>query len=120
MDSWTLSIIDFFKSFKIRLSLLVAASDLAPPGARRTTITPVEIELEDINDNQPKFLDNKYRATVAETVPLVPPPPIVQITAIDQDAGLNSALRYSIIGGNEDKLFDLDPATGILYPVRFI
>jgi len=46
------------------LTLLVAASDLAPPGARRTTITRVEIELEDINDNQPKFLVNSYRATV--------------------------------------------------------
>ena len=99
------------------MTLLVAASDLAPPGARRTTITPVEIHLEDINDNQPKFLDNNYRATVAETVPLLPPPPIVQITAIDHDAGLNSALRYSIIGGNEDGLFTLDAATGILYPV---
>ena len=98
------------------LTLLVAASDLAPPGARRTTITPVEIQLEDINDNQPKFLDNRYRATVAETVPLVPPPPIVQITAIDQDAGLNSALRYSIIDGNEEGLFVLDSSSGILYP----
>ena len=46
------------------LTLLVAASDLAPPGARRTTITRVEIQLEDINDNQPKFLVNSYRATV--------------------------------------------------------
>lgn len=101
------------------MTLLVAASDLAPPGARRTTITPVDIHLEDINDNQPKFLDNNYRATVAETVPLLPPPPIVQITAIDNDAGLNSALRYSIIGGNEDGLFTLDPATGILYPVSY-
>ena len=99
------------------LSLLVAASDLAPPGARRTTITPVEIRLDDINDNQPKFLVNSYRATVAETVPLLPPPPIVQITAVDQDAGLNSALRYDIIGGNEEGLFRLDPTTGILYPV---
>lgn len=37
------------------LTLLVAASDLAPPGARRTIIMPVEILLEDINDNQPTF-----------------------------------------------------------------
>jgi hypothetical protein len=100
------------------LTLLVAASDLAPPGARRTTIMPVEIQFEDINDNQPKFLDNTYRATVAETVPLVPAPPIVQITAIDNDAGMNSALRYTIIEGNEDGLFTLDSVTGILYPVN--
>ena len=102
------------------LILLVAATDLAPPGARRTTITPVDIELEDINDNQPKFLDNRYRATVAETVPLVPPPPIVQITAIDLDAGMNSALRYSIIDGNKEGLFTLDSTSGILYPVSTI
>ncbi|KAI9552006.1 hypothetical protein GHT06_022343 [Daphnia sinensis] len=98
------------------MTLLVAASDLALPGVRRTTIMPVEVHLEDINDNQPKFLDNTYRATVAETVPLLPPPPIVQITAIDHDAGLNSALRYSIIEGNEEGLFTLDASTGILYP----
>lgn len=98
------------------MTLLVAASDLALPGVRRTTIMPVEVYLEDINDNQPKFLDNTYRATVAETVPLLPPPPIVQITAIDHDAGLNSALRYSIIEGNEEGLFTLDATTGILYP----
>ncbi|XP_057377761.1 cadherin-87A-like [Daphnia carinata] len=98
------------------MTLLVAASDLALPGVRRTTIMPVEVSLEDINDNQPKFLDNTYRATVAETVPLLPPPPIVQITAIDHDAGLNSALRYSIIEGNEEGLFTLDATTGILYP----
>jgi Cadherin domain len=99
------------------ITLLVAASDLAPPGTRRTTIIPVEIHLDDVNDNDPKFLVNNYRATVAETVPLLPPPPIVQVTAIDQDAGLNSALRYDIIGGNDDGLFRLDPLTGILYPV---
>lgn len=46
------------------VTLLVAASDLAPPGARRTTIIPVEVQLEDINDNEPKFLVNTYRATV--------------------------------------------------------
>lgn len=98
------------------MTLLVAASDLAPPGARRTTITPVEIQLEDINDNQPKFLIRTYRATVAETVPLVPSPPIVQITAVDHDIGINSLLRYSIISGNDDGYFRLDPTTGILYP----
>jgi hypothetical protein len=77
------------------LTLLVAASDLAPHGAGRATIMPVEILLEDINDNQPKFLDNTYRATVAETVLLLPPPLIVQITAIDHHSGMNSALLLS-------------------------
>ena len=100
-----------------QITLLVAASDLAPPGARRTTIIPVEITLDDVNDNDPKFMVNSYRATVAETVPLQPPPPIVQVTAIDGDADLNSALRYDIVDGNEDGLFRLDPLTGILYPV---
>ena len=99
------------------MTLLVAASDLAPPGARRTTIVQVEIELDDVNDNDPKFLVNSYRATVAETVPLLPPPPIVQISAMDKDAGINSALQYHIIGGNDDGLFRLDSLTGILYPV---
>ena len=77
----------------------------------------MEIELEDVNDNDPKFLVNNYRATVAETLPLLPPPPIVQITAVDLDAGINSALRYNIIGGNDEGLFRLDSETGILYPV---
>ena len=80
-------------------------------------VVQVEIELEDVNDNDPELLVNTYRATVAETVPLLPPPPIVQVTAVDLDAGINSALRYNIIEGNDEGLFRLDPETGILYPV---
>ena len=98
------------------MTLLVAASDLATLGARRTTIVPIEISLVDVNDNVPAFLVKIYRAVVAETIPFLPPPPIVQVTAIDRDAGINSALRYEITDGNEDGLFRLDPVTGILYP----
>lgn len=37
------------------------------------------------------------------------------IKAFDQDLGVNAALRYELIAGNERKLFSLDPRNGTLY-----
>ena len=99
------------------LTLLVAASNQFPSVSHRITIVPVEIVLSDENDNAPKFLSNSYRSSVAETVAFLSPPPIVQVTAIDKDIGLNSELFYNITNGNDDGLFRLDPWTGIMYPV---
>ena len=36
--------------------------------------------------------------------------------AVDNDEGLNGEVTYTIIGGNTDQSFTLNPETGILYP----
>lgn len=66
------------------------------------------IELEDENDNSPKFSQKQFVATVSEgnnkgTF-------AAQVHAFDSDAGSNARLRYHIVDGNHDNAFVIEPA----------
>lgn len=79
---------------------------------------PVEIHLTDVNDNEPVFVQSHYVASVAENAAVTPPAAILQVAALDKDAGDFGAVRYYILDGNKNGFFMLDPDTGILYPAR--
>ncbi|XP_047099103.1 cadherin-87A [Schistocerca piceifrons] len=98
-----------------RVTVQVIASDSAPPDQRRTVAVPVYIKLLDENDNPPVFSQRNYPALIVDNLPLQPPPPIVKCHAEDPDEGVNGAVRYKIISGNEGDVFHLDPVSGILY-----
>ncbi|KAK8743275.1 hypothetical protein OTU49_001344 [Cherax quadricarinatus] len=98
--------------------LRVVATDDAPENYRRQSSVPLHITITDVNDHGPAFSQRTYSASVVENLPLDPPAPIVQVTAHDEDQGLNSLVRYFITEGNEQESFWLDPETGILYPAR--
>ncbi|XP_052398429.1 cadherin-7 [Carassius gibelio] len=83
------------------------------------TSAPVEdesefiVKVQDINDNEPKFLDGPYTAEVPEMSPLGTM--VVQVTATDADDptyGNSARVVYSIIHGQP--YFSVEPKTGII------
>lgn len=96
--------------------LRVVATDTAPENQRRQSSVPLHIVITDMNDHGPAFSQKSYSASVVENLPIEPAAPIVQVTAHDDDEGLNSLIRYVITEGNEEGAFYLDPESGILYP----
>uniref|UniRef100_A0A8D3E357 Cadherin 7 n=1 Tax=Scophthalmus maximus TaxID=52904 RepID=A0A8D3E357_SCOMX len=85
----------------------------------RLTDLPVEpksefvVKVQDINDNEPKFLDGPYLAGVPEMSPLGTM--VVQVAATDADDptyGNSARVVYSIIHGQP--YFSVEPKTGVI------
>ncbi|KAG1953602.1 cadherin-7-like [Pimephales promelas] len=71
------------------------------------------VKVQDINDNEPQFLDGPYAARVPEMAPLGTT--VVQVTATDADDptyGNSARVVYSIIHGQP--YFSVEPKTGII------
>jgi hypothetical protein len=99
------------------ITLQAVASDYAQFGAVKSSTIPINITILDVNDNQPSFEQHDFFATIVDTIPYYPDPsPIVQVTAVDADEGVHSKLFYSIIDGNAQQQFQIDPLSGIIYP----
>ncbi|XP_034428333.1 cadherin-7a isoform X2 [Hippoglossus hippoglossus] len=85
----------------------------------RITNIPVEprsefvVKVQDINDNEPKFLDGPYLAGVPEMSPLGTM--VVQVAATDADDptyGNSARVVYSIVHGQP--YFSVEPKTGVI------
>ncbi|XP_076601796.1 cadherin-7-like [Chaetodon auriga] len=85
----------------------------------RKTNLPVEpesqfiIKVQDINDNEPKFLEGPYTASVAERSPVGTS--VVTVVATDADDptyGNSARLIYSIVQGQP--YFSVEPKTGVV------
>nr|XP_019942873.1 PREDICTED: cadherin-7 [Paralichthys olivaceus] len=85
----------------------------------RLTNLPVEpksefvVKVQDINDNEPKFLDGPYLAGVPEMSPLGTM--VVQVAATDADDptyGNSARVVYSIVHGQP--YFSVEPKTGVI------
>uniref|UniRef100_A0A3Q3F6R1 Cadherin 7 n=1 Tax=Labrus bergylta TaxID=56723 RepID=A0A3Q3F6R1_9LABR len=90
-----------------------------PQAVDRITNIPVEprsefvVKVQDINDNEPKFLDGPYLAGVPEMSPLGTT--VVQVAATDADDptyGNSARVIYSIIHGQP--YFSVEPKTGVI------
>ncbi|KAK2822940.1 hypothetical protein Q5P01_023005 [Channa striata] len=71
------------------------------------------IKVQDINDNEPKFLDGPYTARVAEQAPVGTS--VVTVVATDADDptyGNSAKLVYSILQGQP--YFSVEPRTGLV------
>ncbi|XDV27362.1 hypothetical protein PO909_030904 [Leuciscus waleckii] len=71
------------------------------------------IKVQDINDNEPKFLEGPYSASVPEMSPIGTC--VTQITATDADDptyGNSARIVYSILHGQP--YFSVDPKTGVI------
>lgn len=98
------------------MTITGVATDLAPITVRSSTTIPINIKILDDNDNAPVFSQRIYYANVAENAAFNPPAAILQVSASDRDEGAAKIVKYSIISGNYDNTFILDPDSGILYP----
>lgn len=90
--------------------LIVEARDNNGSGNRNTT--QLLIILTDVNDQRPKFMLDQYEAFIYENELDFQNP--LQVQAVDNDAQNtpNSRITYSIVGGDPQQNFTIDPQTG--------
>ncbi|XP_037320872.2 cadherin-23 [Pungitius pungitius] len=93
-------------------TLVVEAIDNGPAGSRRTGTATVFVEVQDVNDNRPIFLQNSYETSILESVPKGTS--ILQVQATDADQGENGRVLYRILTGNSNNLFSIDNQTGLV------
>ncbi|KAJ8256466.1 hypothetical protein COCON_G00186180 [Conger conger] len=87
-------------------SFAVVAVDQGDPP--RSATVSVNVTLSDVNDCAPLFTPQSISLHVQENSPDLPRV-IHQVSALDEDLGMNSQLTYSITRGNEEGLFSLSP-----------
>ncbi|XP_067261327.1 protocadherin-23 isoform X2 [Chanodichthys erythropterus] len=87
------------------LRLLVEARDSGDPSL--FSVTSVDIEVVDFNDNAPFFTQNSYQVNVPEDVSVGST--LLTLLAEDSDySNKNTRLEYAIIGGNDERQFCLE------------
>ncbi|KAK2116784.1 hypothetical protein P7K49_003670 [Saguinus oedipus] len=89
--------------------VLTALDGGDPPQSGRTQIL---IQVTDANDNPPVFSQDVYRVTLREDVP--PGFFVLQVTATDDDEGINAEITYSFHNVDEQvkRFFNLNEKTG--------
>nr|XP_021485048.1 protocadherin beta-8-like [Meriones unguiculatus] len=94
------------------LTLTLTALDGGTPP--RSGTTTVRIEVVDINDNAPQFVQSLYEVQVPENSPLNAL--VVRVSAKDLDAGMNGKVAYSLFqGGRASQPFVIDETTGEIH-----
>ncbi|XP_040597864.1 protocadherin beta-6 [Mesocricetus auratus] len=94
------------------LTLTLTAVDGGSPP--RSGTTTVRIEVVDINDNAPQFLQSLYEVQVPENSPLGAL--VVTVSARDLDAGIYGNVVYSLFqGGGASQPFVIDEVTGEIH-----
>ncbi|KAL0994901.1 hypothetical protein UPYG_G00129030 [Umbra pygmaea] len=87
------------------VSVLIEASDGGTPPL--FSLTTVQIQLSDINDNAPVFHQSEYRATVSEDS--FPGATILTLEAVDADLSRdNCGLDFAIASGNTGNVFQIE------------
>lgn len=90
---------------------MVVATDGGLYDARKQSI-PVQIIIEDVNDNAPIFEKYPFKGQISSFVQ--PGHKLMQITANDVDEGSNGEIVYSLTGDSTNSKFRLNPNSGIL------
>jgi hypothetical protein len=73
-------------------------------------MSKVEIEIVDINDNQPEFEVDLYNISIVENLPNGFS--VLQVNALDRDQGENSLFFYKIFKEDPPGAFSVDPQSG--------
>ncbi|XP_075679653.1 fat-like cadherin-related tumor suppressor homolog isoform X1 [Dermatophagoides pteronyssinus] len=77
------------------------------------TFTKVIINVIDVNDQSPQFITSHFETNVVESSSIGTS--ILQVQAFDTDYGNNAKINYTIISGNIDQTFDIEPDLGYIY-----
>ena len=94
-----------------QLEVTVVATDRgAPP---MSSSISVHVEIGDANDNAPVFLTSSYTSSIREDTTIGTS--LLQLSATDRDIGLNGAVRYVILEGDDNQDFRVDSHLGHLY-----
>ncbi|XP_075448649.1 protocadherin Fat 3 isoform X3 [Ascaphus truei] len=92
--------------------LEVTVSD-GGPLSKQSTVWVV-VQVLDENDNKPQFPEKVYQIKLPERDRKKRGEPIYRAFAFDKDEGPNAEISYSIVDGNEDGKFFIDPKTGMV------
>ncbi|XP_064159770.1 protocadherin Fat 3a isoform X4 [Anguilla rostrata] len=90
--------------------LTVEARDGGTPPL--SAVTTVNINLTDVNDNAPIFSRDVYTSIISEDATIGES--VVQLTAEDVDSQVNGQILYSIVSGDRENQFFIDPITGLM------
>ncbi|XP_045407004.1 protocadherin gamma-B6 isoform X13 [Lemur catta] len=92
--------------------LILTALDGGDPP--RSATAHIEIFVRDTNDNPPVFSKDEYRISLSENLP--PGSPVLQVTATDQDEGVNAEINYYFRSTAQSTrhMFSLDEKTGMI------
>ncbi|XP_049898482.1 protocadherin Fat 2 [Epinephelus moara] len=91
-------------------------------GTDVASLVSVSIQVQDVNDNQPVFDANPYRAFLAENMPAGTT--VIQVTANDPDTDTNGLVTYSLESLPDDAaaditdIFSIDGESGWITTVR--
>jgi hypothetical protein len=77
---------------------------------QKRALAKVEIEIIDINDNQPEFEVDLYNISIVENLPNGFS--VLQVNAFDRDQGENSLFLYKIFKEEPQGAFSVDPQSG--------
>ncbi|KAM9408206.1 cadherin EGF LAG seven-pass G-type receptor 2 [Pholidichthys leucotaenia] len=100
---------------QVSYTLAITARDNGIP--QKSDTTYLEILVNDVNDNPPRFLRDHYVGTVMEDVQ--PFTSVVQVSATDRDSGLNGRVFYTFQGGDDgDGDFIIESTSGIVRTMR--
>ena len=80
--------------------------------ASLSSVVPVTVHIQDVNDNHPVFLQKVYSATVDENV--LAGSYVTQVFAGDKDTGLNGRVAYRLIKSGQAVPFKVNKQTGII------
>lgn len=96
------------REVKDKHTLNVTVYDLGIP--QKSSWRLLDVNVLDVNDNSPEFLQDSYFVDVSENKDLGTE--IIHIEAIDKDSGANGEVRYSILT-DTDK-FSINSVTGVV------
>ncbi|XP_008554394.1 cadherin-89D isoform X3 [Microplitis demolitor] len=105
-------------------SLIITATDRGVPA--KSSNTTVTINVRDNDDLGPKFTNEIYKGKIYESYPFTRDTIHQEISlqvpihAEDQDRGINTPVKYSIVSGNERGLFQIDSTNGSIFLKRAI
>uniref|UniRef100_A0A8C6NJE5 Protocadherin Fat 4 n=1 Tax=Nothobranchius furzeri TaxID=105023 RepID=A0A8C6NJE5_NOTFU len=90
-------------------SFVVVSSDQGLPKPLRDQ-AKVQVYIQDINDNPPKFTKDIYQASISESAQNMTQ--LLRVSASDVDENKNGLVYYRIVEGNEESQFTIDGSSG--------
>ncbi|KAL0101976.1 hypothetical protein PUN28_018495 [Cardiocondyla obscurior] len=94
-------------------TLILKASDRAPPGEQLASTVTARIIVLDQNDNDPVFVAPEItNINIASN--RLPGASLVRVIAVDNDSGDNGRISYVITSGNEESQFTVGYESGIV------
>ncbi|XP_029297315.1 LOW QUALITY PROTEIN: protocadherin Fat 4 [Cottoperca gobio] len=90
-------------------SFVVVSSDQGLPKPLRDQ-AKVQVYIQDINDNPPKFTKDIYQASISESAQNTTQ--LLRVSASDVDENKNGLVHYHVSEGNEEGQFTIDSSSG--------